>query len=332
MNCVMRRSGGRRAGVLMVAVAVIALIGIQALPATADARADEERFVELINAERRAHGVGGLVVHPELVEKARRHAARMAAEGRIFHSDDLAEGLDDWNLLGENVGRGGNIETLHQAFMDSPGHRANILRAGYDAVGVGVVWEDGVPYVVEVFMDSIEQLKVQYTPPFVDDDDSVHESDIIALADLGITRGCQRDRYCPDRNVTRAEMATMLVRAFGLTGSSGDIFTDDDASEHESAIETLAHNGVTVGCAPNRFCPDRPVTRGEMASFLVRILGLAPASPAGFTDTAHTVHRRPIDALAAAGITRGCTETKFCPDDNVTRGQLASFLNRALGG
>lgn len=332
MNCVMRRSGGRRAGVLMVAVAVIALIGIQALPATADARADEERFVELINAERRAHGVGGLVVHPELVEKARRHAARMAAEGRIFHSDDLAEGLDDWNLLGENVGRGGNIETLHQAFMDSPGHRDNLLNPVYDLVGIGVVWSEGIPYVVEVFMDPIEELRVQFSPPFSDDDGSVHEVDIVALYERGITRGCDDTRYCPERPVTRGEMASLLVRSFGLKGSPGDIFGDDNASVHESAIETLAANGITSGCAPGRFCPDRGVTRGEMATFLTRILDLPAASSAGFKDIAGSPHAAAINSLAASGITKGCTATTFCPNQGVTRAQVASFLVRALQG
>lgn len=305
------------------------VLAIGAAPAAADWVDDEAKFVDMINADRRAAGSGPLVVLPELVEKARRHAEKMAAEERIFHSDDMAEGLEGWQLLGENVGRGGNLETLHQAFMDSAGHRRNVLDPRFDAVGVGIVWYKDVPYVVELFMDSVEALRVQFTPPFSDDDGSIHEADIVSLYELGITKGCDTNRYCAERDVTRAEMATMLVRAFALTGSSGDEF-DDDTSVHESAIETLAANGITKGCAPNRFCPDRPITRGEMATFLTRILELPRAPSAGFVDTGSNVHAASIDSLAAAGITRGCTDTEFCPHSNVTRAQLASFLIRAL--
>lgn len=314
----------------VLAACTVALLVSGVAPSGADAPDDEARFVELINADRRADGAGPLVVLPELVDKARTHAQRMVDADKIFHSDDMAAGLEGWKLLGENVGRGGNIESLHQAFMDSSAHRRNVLDPRFDAVGIGVIWKEGVPYVVELFMDSVDELRVQFTPPFADDDGSVHEDDIISLYSLGITKGCDTDRYCPERNVTRGEMATMLVRAFGLSGSSGDVFADDDTSVHESAIETLADHGITRGCEANRFCPDRPVTRGEMATFLTRILALPEAPSTGFSDTTTHVHVASIDSLAAAGITRGCSDTEFCPDSNVTRAQLASFLIRAL--
>lgn len=318
----------RRIWALAACTAALLVAGMA--PAGADAVDDEARFVELINADRRADGAGPLVVLPELVDKARRHAQRMVDADKIFHSDDMADGLEGWKLLGENVGRGGNIDSLHQAFMDSPDHRRNVLDPRFDAVGIGVIWKEGVPYVVELFMDSVDDLRVQFTPPFADDDGSIHEDDIISLYSMGITNGCDANRYCPERKVTRGEMATMLVRAFDLTGSSGDVFGDDDASIHEAAIETFAANGITKGCEADRFCPDRPVTRGEMATFLTRILELPEAPSAGFADTATNVHAASIDSLAAAGITRGCSDTEFCPNSNVTRAQLASFLIRAL--
>ena len=318
----------------LVRVVAIASVLVVALAGTAlaetNSQGDERRFVELINGDRDRTGARQMVVMPELVEKARRHAEKMAAAGRIFHSDDLGEGVDGWYLLGENVGRGGNIETLHEAFMNSPGHRENILNPRYDAVGIGVVWDKGIPYVVEVFMDSIEELKLQFSPPFSDDDGSVHEADIVELHRKGITRGCSADRYCPHEDVTRGEFATMLVRTLDLPSARGDSFSDDNSSVHESAIEALAASGITNGCGPDRFCPDRPITRGELASFFTRALDLPAAGSAGFSDTGRSVHHSAIDALAASGITKGCTASTFCPDSNVTRGQLASFLVRAL--
>ncbi len=116
------------------------------------------------------------------------------------------------------------------------------------------------------------------------------------------------------------------------------VFVDVAAdSVHRSAIETIFHSGITVGCGddPLRFCPDLPVTRAQMASFLHRALGLGDAPrPAGFVDVdPQSTHAAAIDALRHAGITAGCGDDplRFCPDLPVTRAQMASFLHRALG-
>ena len=117
---------------------------------------------------------------------------------------------------------------------------------------------------------------------FGDDDTSVHESDIESLAGAGITKGCTPDRYCPDDPVTRGQMAAFLVRALQLSPATGTDFTDDDTSIFEADIQTLAANGIPKGCTPDRYCPDDPVTRGQMASFLVRALELDPLVPVSF--------------------------------------------------
>ncbi len=69
-----------------------------------------------------------------------------------------------------------------------------------------------------------------------------------------------------------------------------------------------------------------------MATFMVRALDLQPAQTAGFTDTGGSVHAANIDALAAVGITVGCSADplRYCPDRSVTRAQMATFLYRAL--
>ncbi len=98
------------------------------------------------------------------------------------------------------------------------------------------------------------------------------------LAELEITDGCLVDplRFCPDRSVDRAEMATFLTRAFDLAAADPAGFADTSGNFHEANIDALAAARITVGCLsdPLRYCPDQPVTRAEMATFLARALGL----------------------------------------------------------
>lgn len=110
-------------------------------------------------------------------------------------------------------------------------------------------------------------------------------------------------------------------------------FRDDDGSVHEAAIERLAAAGITTGCRddPNLFCPHEAVTRGQMASFLVRALGWPEVAVATFSDTSASPHAGAIEALAAQGIVVGCENGRYCPADPVTRGQMATLLARALG-
>ena len=96
--------------------------------------------------------------------------------------------------------------------------------------------------------------------------------EVLALDALGITSGCTDGYFCPDRSVTRAEMAAFLVRALKLPASSTDVFRDDDGHLLEGDVASLAESGITSGCSATSFCPDRPVTRGEMAAFLIRAI------------------------------------------------------------
>ena len=165
-------------------------------------------------------------------------------------------------------------------------------------------------------------------------------ADIEWLAWRGITKGCNppiNDEFCPDNFVTRGQMAAFLVRALGLTDTGTTDFVDDDGSIFETDIEKLAAAGITRGCNPpinDEFCPDNSVTRGQMAAFLVRALGLTDTGTTDFVDDDGSIFETDIEKLAAAGITRGCNppiNDQFCPDNSVTRGQMAAFLRRALG-
>lgn len=122
---------------------------------------------------------------------------------------------------------------------------------------------------------------------FTDDDGSIFEADINALAAAGVTRGCnppENDRYCPDEDVSRGQMAAFLTRIYGYEADQTDVFSDDDDSVFEADIDALAAADVTRGCNPpanDRFCPGFSVTRGQMASFLARSenLEVAPVPP-----------------------------------------------------
>jgi serine protease len=107
-------------------------------------------------------------------------------------------------------------------------------------------------------------------------------------------------------------------------------FLDADGNKHEVAIEWLLAEGITAGCAPELFCPDGLVTRGQMASFLSRALDLPATSTDYFGDDDGSTHEANINRLAAAGLTYGCGPGAYCPDGIVSRAQMASFLSRAL--
>lgn len=141
---------------------------------------------------------------------------------------------------------------------------------------------------------------------FTDDDGSVFESDINALGKAGISQGCNppaNTSFCPDRAVTRGEMAAFLVRALDLDHANGDYFVDDAGSMFEADINAFARVGISRGCNPpdnTRFCPDDPVQRDQMATFLHR------ASTIVNTGTTSTT-RPPATTTTSPGATTPTT-------------------------
>ena len=174
---------------------------------------------------------------------------------------------------------------------------------------------------------------------FVDDDRSVHEGNIEAIAARDVTRGCDppsNTHFCPVASVTRGEMAAFLRRALELDASPQDHFGDDDGTTFEADINALAHAGITKGCNPpdnDQFCPGGQVTRGEMAAFLKRAFRYGSASTDHFEDDDGHLFEADINAIAGAGVTKGCNppaNDRYCPDAVVARGEMASFLARGL--
>lgn len=143
---------GNRRWIATIAVAALATMAL-GVSAGADS-ATEGEFLAKINAERASRGLNTLSVDGGLVSHARKHTQDMINAGAIFHSTEAelkAAAGSGWSSIGENVGRGGSVSSLHTAFMNSSGHRANIL-GDYNYAGVGTGTSNGVLYVTVVFM------------------------------------------------------------------------------------------------------------------------------------------------------------------------------------
>lgn len=140
------------AALIAVAVALTALIGSAAVSAgPAGATSVEDVFTTKINQARAARGIPKLTTRGGLVTVARNWAATMASQSKLYHNPRLTSAVSNWQYVGENIGYGPDALTVHVAFMNSPGHRANILDRDYSEVGVGAVVVGDRVWVAEVF-------------------------------------------------------------------------------------------------------------------------------------------------------------------------------------
>jgi hypothetical protein len=140
---------GRRLAPVLVLAAMAATVLVTT---GAHATTAEDSFVSRINAERSSRGIRTVVVRSDLVEVARRWSQSMADAGQISHDPNMPNEVSGWTALGDNVGRGPSVSSIHQAFMGSPEHCSIILDPDYNQVGVGVVSSGDQLYVTEVFV------------------------------------------------------------------------------------------------------------------------------------------------------------------------------------
>ena len=162
-----------------------------------------------------------------------------------------------------------------------------------------------------------------------------------------ITSGTSPTTYSPNANVTRDQMAVFIVRTIlgggptvdNFSYSTTPYFTDVPPTYlYFKWIQKMRDLGITAGTSATTYGPQLPVTRDQMAIFIVRArlgvnVAFNPPALQQFTDVAPTGPEQNyysyIQELKEIGLTAGCTTTTYCPTEAVTRGQMAIFLMRA---
>jgi hypothetical protein len=182
------------------------------------------------------------------------------------------------------------------------------------------------------------------TAPYLDVPANHPFADTIRLMRyFGITSGCTATDYCPDAVTTRGQMAVFIIRSLlggdNFTIPPAPYFVDVPGSHPQYRhIQKMRELGITNGCSANNYCPEEPVTRSQMAAFLIRARLAVPAGQTfPFPNTFAFADVPPsyltydaIQKMKEQGITSGCSASAYCPDQFTTRGQMSVFLMRAF--
>jgi hypothetical protein len=267
----------------------------------------------------------------------------------MMWDDDGVLGQDHWYCIEGRVAMNtpGSADGLLQGWVDNePAFTRDGLRFRREAEG----WLDVRTFWLNVYFGGstipndrnltmrLDDLVISETgrigcpDRFRDDDDNQHEPDIEWMFQQELIYGCGRDLYCPREQLSRAEMAALLVRIIKPPSTPIDYFTDDDGHWAEGVLNSLAGAGVLRGCGDGLACPNDPVTRGQFAALLTRALDLPATAEDFFVDDNGSLFESSINSIAAIGITRGCHDTtdRYCPTDSVLRDQAATLLARAV--
>jgi uncharacterized protein YkwD len=164
-------------------------------------------------------------------------------------------------------------------------------------------------------------------------DDSYYTAPVQWMAETGISSGTRPGCFDPASTATRAEAATFIYRSFGSPVASSPDFSDVASTDFFApAVGWMVAEGTTTGTDTGRFEPYRPVTRGEIATFLHRAHGSPAADPAAFADVPSSAfYAEAVGWMVTNGISTGATSTAFEPNRSVTRAEIATFLYRAAG-
>jgi uncharacterized protein YkwD len=185
----------------------------------------ENCLLASVNAERTGRGMAPVEMADDMVDAVRDWSEWMRFNDFEHMPGSLRRSIlpDTWTTYGENIAWNSNsnladCSTIHEMWMNSSGHRANILNPSFHFLAVGAYVDGSGWWATQLFFDATNY-PVTCEGTFCDDDGTTFEPAIEKVAAAGFTQGCNpptNDRYCPDDLVTRGEMATFLTRAFGL--------------------------------------------------------------------------------------------------------------------
>ena len=159
------------------------------------------------------------------------------------------------------------------------------------------------------------------------------ENNIKELVAIGVISGYPDGSFKPDNNITRAEFASILVKAFELKSQSGKVFADTVGHWAQDAIATAAHYGIVSGYDTNTFGPDDTITREQMAVMIVNATNLTPAQvELPFIDS-NSISAWAREAMATAvnnGIINGYPDNTVRPQGNASRAEAVTVIMNVL--
>ncbi|NMB34902.1 MAG: S-layer homology domain-containing protein, partial [Firmicutes bacterium] len=159
------------------------------------------------------------------------------------------------------------------------------------------------------------------------------QSTIQSMVDEGIVGGYPDGTFKPDDSITRAEFATLVVKAFTLESGAGKVF--DDTADHwaSDVISTANHHGLVSGYSDTSFGPDDPVTREQIAVVIVNATEVDSTEDSKqFTDSNQIADwaKESVDKATAVGLIAGYPDDTFKPKANATRAEAAVLLAKSI--
>jgi len=274
------------------ALSLVAVAPPRAAQAAPSRDSFEACLLEGVNDARAAAGRAPVQMAYDMVDDIRDWSEWMRFNNFEHMPSSLRNQIlpSSWTTWAENIAMHGNsslpnCDAIHQMWMNSEGHRKNILSSSMRFVAIGTYHDSSGWWATQLFFNA-SNYPESCDGTFCDDDGSVFEGAIETIAAAGITQGCNppsNTRYCPNDRVTRGEMAAFMARTMSLPAGNGPDFIDDNGSNCEADINALADAGITKGCNPptnNRYCPSDLVGRDQMAAFIARAQELPATVPA----------------------------------------------------
>ena len=322
------------------------------MAAAADIDALKTEFVQRINQYRSRYGVSALKADPELESAAQTRASELSVRfdhtrpnGTQYYTlNEKIEAECYYNESGRDLD--GSAQRAADWFINSRAHREILMDSRVQSIGVGIYQVGGTTYYDVLLSTSpagaaLSQSGSQTGAPqsgFQDVKDSDYFAPAVRWAvSRGVTEGMTDSSFAPNTPCTRAQIVTFLWRAAGSPRPSlfaRNRFADVKSSDYfYSAVLWAQGQGITSGVTSTSFAPNKTCTRAEAVTLLWRYRGSpAAASGAAFSDVPSGAWYAQAVAWASAnGITSGVSAGRFGPNQSCTRGQIITFLYRAIG-